>query len=232
MSKIIGVTVGTPLSPSFIKQKFKPMEDKVNELQQAVEDHLPEAVNEALAQAKASGAFDGADGKDGQPGKDGYTPQKGIDYFDGQPGKNGADGKDGYTPVKGVDYFDGQPGKDGVDGQPGKDGYTPVKGVDYFDGKDGQDGSPGTPGKDGADGKTPVKGTDYYTEADKTEMVNAVLEQIEIPECSSGLPEVSETDDGKILQVVNGAWAKVEVKDSSIATYVDDYIGSALEGDY
>ena len=38
-----------------------------------------------------------------------------------------------------------------------------------FDGKDGQDG------KDGADGKTPVKGVDYYTEADKTEMVNAVI---------------------------------------------------------
>lgn len=38
-----------------------------------------------------------------------------------------------------------------------------------FDGKDGVDG------KNGADGKTPVKGTDYYTEADKTEMVNAVL---------------------------------------------------------
>lgn len=32
----------------------------------------------------------------GPPGKDGYTPQKGIDYFDG---------KDGYTPVKGVDYY-------------------------------------------------------------------------------------------------------------------------------
>lgn len=66
-------------------------------------DKLPEAVNDALAQAKASGAFDGADG---------------------QPG---ADGKDG------------------------------------------------NPGKDGADGKTPVRGTDYYTEADKTEMVNAVI---------------------------------------------------------
>ena len=28
---------------------------------------------------------------------------------------------------------------------------------------------------DGADGKTPIKGTDYYTEADKTEIVNAVI---------------------------------------------------------
>ena len=37
--------------------------------------------------------------------KNGYTPQKGIDYFDG------------YTPVKGVDYADGK---------------TPEKGVDYY----------------------------------------------------------------------------------------------------
>lgn len=45
-------------------------------------------------------------------GKDGYTPQKGIDYFDGN---------DGYTPVKGKDYndgADGAPGRDGRDGHP------------------------------------------------------------------------------------------------------------------
>lgn len=66
---------------------------------------LTGAVNDALAQAKASGQFDGKDGVDGKDGQDGYTPQKGIDYFDGQPGKDGVDGKDGYTPVKGVDYW-------------------------------------------------------------------------------------------------------------------------------
>jgi hypothetical protein len=53
-------------------------------------------------------------GADGEPGKDGYTPQKGIDYFDG---KDGEPGKDGYTPVKGVDYFDGEPGPAGEDGK-------------------------------------------------------------------------------------------------------------------
>ena len=47
------------------------------------------AINTALAHAKASGEFNGKDGKDG------YTPIKGVDYFDGQPGKDGADGKDG-----------------------------------------------------------------------------------------------------------------------------------------
>lgn len=46
---------------------------------------LPNAVNEALAQAKASGAFNGKDGKDGD---DGYTPQKNVDYFDGKDGDN------------------------------------------------------------------------------------------------------------------------------------------------
>lgn len=70
-------------------------------------DALPVAVNEALAEAKASGQFDG---------KDGYTPVKGVDYFDGQDGKDGVDGKDGYTPQKGIDYFDGKDGKDGQNG--------------------------------------------------------------------------------------------------------------------
>ena len=44
---------------------------------------LQDATNEVLAQAKASGEFDGAagqDGQDGAPGKDGYTPVYGVDY--------------------------------------------------------------------------------------------------------------------------------------------------------
>lgn len=48
-------------------------------------------------------------------------------------GPIGPDGKDGYTPQKGVDYFDG---KDGQDGTPGKDGHTPVKGTDYWTASD------------------------------------------------------------------------------------------------
>lgn len=42
---------------------------------------LTSAINTALAQAKASGEFDGADGRDGVDGKDGYTPVKGTDYW-------------------------------------------------------------------------------------------------------------------------------------------------------
>jgi hypothetical protein len=48
----------------------------------------------------------------------------------------------------------------------------------------------------------------------------------------SGLPAVSAADNGKILQVVNGAPEFVHVADSSVKTYVDEYINSALEGEY
>lgn len=141
-------------------------------------------------------------GEQGNPGKDGYTPIKGVDYFDGKDGKDGSPGKDGVNGVDGNPGADGSPGKDGLtprigannnwfigdndtgvcavgkdgeSGQNGNDGYTPVKDVDYFDGKDGKDGSDGKDGKDGADGYTPVKGTDYWTDADKQEMINAVI---------------------------------------------------------
>lgn len=88
-------------------------------------------------------------------------------------GKDGENGKSAYeialengfkgTEPEWLDSLHGKDGVDGRDGIDGKDGYTPVKGVDYFD------------GQDGADGKTPVKGTDYFTEADKVEMVSAVV---------------------------------------------------------
>lgn len=64
----------------------------------------------------------------------------------------------------------GEPGKDGVNGKDGKDGV---------DGKDGKDG---VNGKDGLSGYTPQKGVDYFTDADKAELVNAVLAALPIAE--------------------------------------------------
>ena len=54
-------------------------------------DALPGAVNDALAEAKASGLFDGADGQPGEkgdPGKDGADGAAGKDGKDGEPGKD------------------------------------------------------------------------------------------------------------------------------------------------
>lgn len=47
-----------------------------------------------------------------------------------------------------------------------------------------------------------------------------------------GIPAVTAADNGKIMQVKNGTWAAVALADSEVATFVDEYISSALEGDY
>ena len=133
--KIIGVTVGSPLPKPNLKQNDPNKGDYVKgkdiiptKVSQLYNDkgyltehqdisgkldasELPTAINTALEQAKASGAFNGSDGKDGKDGKDGidgndgYTPQKGVDYFDGKNGQDGKNGVDGYTPQKGIDYY-------------------------------------------------------------------------------------------------------------------------------
>lgn len=68
---------------------------------------LPTAINTALAEAKKSGAFDGADGEKGDKGDTGDTgPQgpkgdkgdTGADGPQGPKGDTGADGADGITP--------------------------------------------------------------------------------------------------------------------------------------
>ena len=122
-------------------------------------DQLPEAINTALAQAKASGEFDGKDGQDG------YTPQKNVDYFDGKDGSNGSNGKDGTSvTVKSVSESTADGGSNVVTFSDGK--TVTIKN--------------GSKGSTGAAGKTPVKGTDYFTAADKAEMVNAVIATLPI----------------------------------------------------
>lgn len=59
-------------------------------------------------------------------------------------------------------------------------------------------------------------------------------------EKSDGLPEVTEADNGKVLQVVGGEWKPVPVGESAVQPYVKDYVESyveeyineALGGDY
>lgn len=46
------------------------------------------------------------------------------------------------------------------------------------------------------------------------------------------LPKVTTDDNDKIMQVINGVWTKITLADSVVKTYIDDYISSALGGDY
>ena len=123
------------------------------------------AVNDAIAQAIASGEFNGKDGADGKDGVDGITPTIEISadgYWIindikteykaiGVDGTNGTNGVDGVTPT--IEISD--------------DGYWVINGTQTTYKAIGSDGKDGI---DGTDGYTPVRGTDYWTEADKDEI--------------------------------------------------------------
>ena len=101
--KIRGNTVGTTMPRANYNQTDPTKADYLVGRENVVDkNELASIADEILAEAKASGEFDGqpgVQGPQGEKGNDGYTPVKGIDYFDGK------DGQDGYTPVKGTDYF-------------------------------------------------------------------------------------------------------------------------------
>lgn len=78
-------------------------------------DKLPEAVNDALAQAKASGEFKG---DPGEPGEQGPAGPAGADGAKGDKGETGATGPKGDTGPEGPQ---GPAGADGKDGQNGSD---------------------------------------------------------------------------------------------------------------
>lgn len=78
-----------PTVPKWAKAEKKPTYTAA-EVGAVAQTDLQAATDAALAQAKASGAFDGPKGADGANGKDGAQ------------GEKGADGK---TPVRGTDYW-------------------------------------------------------------------------------------------------------------------------------
>ena len=90
-----------------------------NMTEMAEADNIPVAVNNALAQAKESGEFDGADGQPGENGADGYSPTANVTQND-----NGAtititdkNGTTTATVTNGNPGADGSPGADGADGK-------------------------------------------------------------------------------------------------------------------
>lgn len=85
---------------------------------------LPTAINTALAQAKASGEFDGSNGKDGTS-----VTVKSVSESTEDGGSNVVTFSDG----KALTVKNGGKGGTGATGATGPAGPKPVKGVDYFD---------------------------------------------------------------------------------------------------
>lgn len=115
MSRIIGVTVGTPISPKAIERKLKPVKT-VNGIEPDQNGNVNinggtgEDVFSPVAKVTQTdtGAVISITDKSGTTtatlvnGKDGEKGDKGDPGADGKAGTNGADG---YSPVKGKDYF-------------------------------------------------------------------------------------------------------------------------------
>ncbi len=165
---------------------------------------LKAAIDEALAEAKASGEFDGKDGADGADGKDGAD---GVDGTDGAPGKDGENGvgiasaemNESYELT--LTFTDGNSyttpilrGPMGSPGLPGKDA-TPLKIVDVSESS--------------ADG-----GVNVVTFSDASELkvrngrkgadgVSVTVESVE-ESTESGGTNVVTFSDGSTLNVKNG----------------------------
>ena len=117
MSKIIGVTVGTPTSPAKMEKELKPVK----------------TVNGKEPDENGNVEVKGAGGS-GTPGKDGFSPIANVTETDSGAVITITDAKGTTTATvyNGHDGADGTAGKDGKDGKNGADGKTPVKGEDYF----------------------------------------------------------------------------------------------------
>ena len=126
-------------------------------------------------------AIKGDKGDPGTPGKDGK---------DGAPGKDGSIGADGFSPSVTVTQTE----SGAIITVTDKDGTTTATIERGAPGKDGQDGA------DGADGKTPVKGEDYFTDADKKEMVEAVLDAMPEYSVATEIDLSAYESEGKIVE--------------------------------
>lgn len=104
------------------------------------QDDLQDATDKALAQAKASGEFDGATGPQGPQGER------------GPKGDTGPQGPKGETGPQG---FPGEKGPQGPKGDVGPQGPIGETGPQGIQGLKGDPGEKGDPGTAGADGITP-----------------------------------------------------------------------------
>ena len=114
------VTETDPTVPAWAKAENKP-EYTAEEVGALSADTLPEAINIALSQAKASGEFDGADGAPGPQGPQGETGPKGDTGDTGPQGEPGPQGPKGDTGDAGPQ---GQTGATGAQGPAGTDGKS------------------------------------------------------------------------------------------------------------
>ena len=168
------ITEADPTVPAWAKAENKP-EYTAEEVGALPADALPEAINTALAQAKASGEFDGPQGPKGDTGEIGPAGPKG-DTGDvgpkGDTGEQGPAGADGVSPtvstsksgnVTTITIVDATGTKtatinDGADGSKGDTGPQGPQGIQGEMGPQGPQGDIGPQGPQGETGATGPQG--------------------------------------------------------------------------
>ena len=148
---------------------------------------------EWLASLKGRDGTDGADGKDGAPGKTGDPGPQGPIGPEGPQGDRGPEGPAGPAGPQGEPGPQGIQGPEGPVGPKGEKGDPGEKGDTGAQGPQGEKGEPGATGPQGPQGEPGATGPQGPAGKD-----------------GEGVPPVTTTDNGKVLGVVEGAWAPVE----------------------
>ena len=114
-------------------------------------------------------------GKDGPTGPQGEVGPAGPQ---GETGPAGPQGEVGPAGPQGETGPAGPQGEVGPVGPQGETGPAGPQGETGPAGPQGETGATGADGKNGTDGYTPVRGTDYWTIADKTAIIQQVIDTL------------------------------------------------------
>ena len=112
-----------PTVPGWAKAEKKP-EYSAEEVGAIAKTELQNVINTALARAKESGEFDGAQGPQGPKGDTGAAGPQGPQGGKGDTGAQGPKGDTGATGATGPKGDTGPAGADGQDGADGKSAYA------------------------------------------------------------------------------------------------------------
>lgn len=226
-----------PTVPAWAKQPQKPTYT-ANEIGAVSQDDLQSATDAALAQAKASGEFDGPQGPEGPQGPKGDTGEVGPAGPKGDTGATGAIGPQGPKGDKGDTGPKGDTGTAGADGKDGTSAthswngtvltITSASGTSSSDlkGDKGDKGNTGPAGKDGtpgADGKTPEYGVDYGTPEQIAEIAQhaAGILQPDVNQIKNDLANIQST----IAEKMDSYTIKT-VMDSVATPHTQYYLGN------
>lgn len=141
----------TPVQQSVIDQTIAALNSGI-ETVQGIAEQMPEDIAEALAEAKASGEFDGPPGPQGEQGPQGEPGPRGY------PGELGPTGPQGPRGLQGEAGPKGEPGEQGPKGDTGPRGPQGPQGLKGDKGNKGDRGAKGETGDTGPQGPRGLKG--------------------------------------------------------------------------